>query len=178
MNTQYILSGLVVVTVVGVLFTYTTTHAPEEMVPTPEEKVTGEIESTDGVPVRDDRTIELRNSGLTSVPGYVFDKKDTEALFLSGNILTGSLPAEVRHLQELKVLDLSNNNFTGVPAEVGQLQKLEVLNLSGNPITGLPLEIGNLQNLKMLDLRGTQYSKYDLRILLKSLPGGVEILME
>ncbi len=119
--------------------------------------------------------INLSGQGLTEVPVGVFEKEIAEELNLSNNQLEGSLPAEVRHLQNLRVLDLSDNKFTGVPAEIGQLAKLEVLNLSGNPITGLPLELGNLLNLKVLDLSGTQYSKYDLNLIKKNLPESVII---
>ena len=73
---------------------------------------------------------------------------DSTLVDLSGRGLSGSLKAEVRLLSNLKTLDLSNNNFTGLPAEVGQLSKLENLNLSNNPLTGLPNELANLKNLK------------------------------
>ncbi len=122
-------------------------------------------------------TIDLHGEGLTKVPSYVFERTNTEILNLSNNSLTGSLPGEIRHLQSLKVLDLSDNDFTGVPAEIGQLKNLETLNLSGNPITGLPLELGNLQNLKKLDLRRTQYSSYDLDSIKARLPKTTQVLV-
>jgi len=90
------------------------------------------------------QTLDLSGSGLTSTPEYIFSRTTITQLDLSNNELEGSLPAEVRQLANLKMLDLSNNNFTGVPAEIGQLQKLEVLNLSNNQLTGLPYELGNL----------------------------------
>lgn len=99
-------------------------------------------------------------------------------LNLSNRGLEGSLKAEVRQLSKLRVLDISNNNFTGLPAEVGQLSELEVLNLSYNPLTGLPYELGNLQNLKMLDLRGMNYAKADLEVIKNSLPESVNILVD
>ncbi|XBI45489.1 hypothetical protein VPH35_109947 [Triticum aestivum] len=53
-----------------------------------------------------------------------------------------------------KVLDLSNNKFTGeIPWEIGQLKSLHSLNLSSNDLTGqLPQSICNLTSLLALDL--------------------------
>lgn len=115
-------------------------------------------------------SLDLSNTGLKKVPMDVFSKVSLESLDVSNNQLEGSLQAEIRHLQKLKILDLSNNKFSGVPAEIGQLQNLEVLNLSNNQITGLPYELGNLSNLKLLDLSGNQYSEADLAIIQKTLP--------
>lgn len=120
-------------------------------------------------------TLILSNQQLTKVPPYVFEETNLTTLDLAGNLLEGALPAEIRQLKNLRVLNLSDNNFTGIPAEVGQLSQLEVLDVSNNPITGLPHEIGNLQNLKVLDLRGTNYSEDDLRFIKSTLPEGIEI---
>lgn len=114
--------------------------------------------------------LDLSNQNLSKAPEYIFDKTNAEELDLSNNNIEGSLQAEIRHLQNLKVLNLSNNKFSGVPAEVGQLSKLEILNLSNNKITGLPYELGNLSNIKMLDLTGNNYSKQDLTIIKDKLP--------
>ncbi len=97
---------------------------------------------------------------------------------LSGRGLPGSLKAEIRQVSNLRELDLSSNQFTGLPAEVGQLTELRVLNLAKNPITGLPHEIGNLTKLQVLDLRGTNYSQFDVEQIRSTLPSTTNILTE
>lgn len=129
------------------------------------------------VPVKGS-TLNLNGRGLTAVPAFLFAERGLTELDLSENALTGSLPAEIRHLQNLIVLDLSGNQFTGVPAEIGQLSNLEVLDLSDNQLTGLPYELGNLSHLKVLDLRGNEYAEADLNIIRQSLPASVEILTD
>lgn len=120
--------------------------------------------------------MDLSNSGLSKVPSYIFDRIEIEKLDLSGNELEGALQAEVRHLQNLVELDLSNNAFTGVPAEVGQLQELRILDLSNNALTGLPHEIGNLAKLERLDLSGNAVSESDLSIIRAKLPASTVII--
>ncbi len=119
--------------------------------------------------------LDLSGQGLTKVSGDVFKRTELIHLDLSHNNLTGALQAEVRHLQELQFLDLSNNKFTGVPAEVGQLKNLEILNLSNNQLTGLPYELGNLSKLRVLDISGNAYSTADLEVIKKSLPASTQI---
>jgi len=140
--------------------------------------VVGSGNEVEVTPFSRDKVIDLSGKELTSVSSDIFAKTNTEELDLSNNNLEGSLPAEVRFLQNLKVLDLSNNTFTGVPAEIGQLKNLEVLNLSNNQVTGLPYELGNLSNLKVLNLKGNSYAKADLEVIKQSLPATTEILVD
>lgn len=116
------------------------------------------------------KVVNLSNQNLTKVPEYIFTQRETVELNLSHNSLRGALQSQIQNLPNLRILNLSNNEFTGVPAEIGQLKKLEVLNLSHNQLTGLPFELGNLSNLKVLDLTGNNYSETDLATIKKNLP--------
>ncbi len=140
--------------------------------------VTGTISSTISGNDADNGVLDLSGQELKMIPDYVFKKTDIQKLDLSNNNLGGSLQAEVRQLQNLKTLNLSNNHFAGVPAEIGQLKNLEELNLSNNQITGLPYELGNLSKLKILNLRGNDHSKADLEIIKKTLPATTEVLTD
>ena len=60
----------------------------------------------------------------------------------------------------------------------GKLKNLEILDLSNNQITGLPYELGNLQNLKTLNLSGNDYSEQDLNRIKQDLPPSVNIILE
>jgi len=140
-----------------------------------EPKETIDVESESDIVSSVRNTLDLSGQGLTKTPSYVFDRTSTQELNLSNNNLDGALQAEVRHLQNLKILNLSNNKFTGVPAEVGQLKNLEILDLSNNLLTGLPYELGNLKKLKLLDLRGNDYSEADLSKIKEDLPSSTVI---
>ena len=140
--------------------------------------VTGTISAITSGNDADNGVLDLNGQEMKKIPNYAFNKTDIQKLDLSNNNLGGSLPAEVRQLQKLKTLNLSNNHFAGIPAEVGQLKNLEELNLSGNQITGLPYELGNLSNLKVLNLRGNAYSRADLEIIKKKLPPTTEVLTD
>lgn len=190
MHTLLIALAVLLAFIGGGIFVRTTfdNNPPEEGVTssdvTPEEGVAippiGESEgSNTPSPAKPrGRTLDQSDQGLTKVPESIFKRTDIEVLDLSGNKFTGALPGEIRFLQNLRSLDLSDNSFTGVPAEIGQLVKLEYLDLSNNPITGLPNELGKLTSLKVLDLRGTHYSKQDLSGIRNGLSASIEIFVD
>lgn len=116
-------------------------------------------------------TIDLSDKGLAEVPQDILDNSSIIVFDVSGNNLTGSLPAEIRKLTNLEELNASENKMTGIPAEIGQLSKLRVANFANNKISGLPLEIGSLDNLETLDLRGNpNVSKYDIEQIKQNIP--------
>lgn len=142
-------------------------------------------ENTENVNTNNDlgtieRTTSLNISGqnLTRVPDDVFENRDLVELDVSNNQIGNTLQAEVRNLTALRVLDLSDNEFTGVPAEIGLLSQLEVLDLSNNNLTGLPHELGKLSNLRTLDLRGNAYSETDLAAIEASLSSTTVVVVD
>ncbi|XP_009385818.2 receptor-like protein EIX2 [Musa acuminata AAA Group] len=76
-------------------------------------------------------------------------------LVLSGNNLFGEIPYCLgESLQNLSILSLANNHFSGeIPNTIGFLTELKLLQLKNNSFSGeLPLSLQNCTNLQFLDL--------------------------
>ncbi|XP_010524077.1 PREDICTED: protein TOO MANY MOUTHS [Tarenaya hassleriana] len=85
----------------------------------------------------------------------LFFNSSLQQLSLRSNpSLIGSIPPGISSLKSLKILTLSQNQFTGkIPTGIFQLSNLVHLDLSYNTLTGIiPLQLGNLKNLEGLDL--------------------------
>lgn len=69
--------------------------------------------------------------------------------------MEGRLPAEIRYLTELSVLDISYNTLSGeIPTEIGELKMLKKLNIASNNFTGeIPVSIGELSLLEEIDIQ-------------------------
>ena len=112
--------------------------------------------ATDGANWRD-KSGWLSNSPIGEWHGVTtYANGRVTDLNLSWNKLSGSIPAELSNLSNLKRLDFGGNELTGsTPTALGSLSNLELLDLSGNQLTGtIPSWMGNLTNLKRLDLSG------------------------
>ncbi len=121
--------------------------------------------------------LDYADKGYTEFPEDILSKTDATELDLSGNNLTGSLPAEIKDLKKLEILNVSDNNMTGIPAEIGQMTSLRIINYANNNITGLPNELGNLKNLEVFDLSGNNPSQQDLEGIRAKLPASVQIIL-
>ena len=86
--------------------------------------------------------------------GIITKLVDLKILVLSNNNFTGSLPDCIGELVSLNILVLSSNHFDGViPRSLVQLVSLTDLDLSRNSLNGtIPQNIGQLQNLSTLYL--------------------------
>ncbi|ABG59405.1 leucine-rich repeat-containing protein kinase family protein [Cytophaga hutchinsonii] len=120
------------------------------------------------------------SENLTEVPAEVFQLADTlEILDLSGNRLH-SLPQEMACLTRLRILFLSDNDFTIFPEVLKELKQLDMLGikanniqviaedaipvslrwliLTDNCIEALPVSIGRCTKLQKVMLAGNQLS--------------------
>ncbi|MFK8184710.1 MAG: COR domain-containing protein [Phormidesmis sp.] len=97
------------------------------------------------------KTLDLSESGITSLPSEICNLTHLTDLYLSCNDLT-KLPESIGNLTNLTNLDLYKNNLVTLPESIGNLTNLTNLDLYKNNLVTLPESIGNLINLTDLDL--------------------------
>ncbi len=106
----------------------------------------------------------LSDSPLDDWHGVAARSGRVTGLYLSGNSLTGALPADLAQLTSLEVLNLRWNSLEGPLPDLSKLDLLKNLFLNNNQFSGeIPKWIGNLQDLERLDLSNNQ--------LVGSIPG-------
>ena len=105
------------------------------------------------------KTISLNTNSLEGTLGEGFAKfQNMERLLLDANF--GPIPEEIGSLNNLTILDLGANEFTGrIPNTLYDLSSLEVLVLSTNNLDGpLSSDIRKMRTLKELNLQSNQFS--------------------
>lgn len=99
--------------------------------------------------------ISLVNNDLSgTIPAEISNLTQLKYLSLDHNHLSGDIPKELSNLSNLKRLVVDSNQLTGtIPAGIGALEKLESLGLNYNQLEGnIPGTLGNLRNLGKLRL--------------------------
>lgn len=104
--------------------------------------------------------LDLSGQGLLNLSPKLFQYDFLESLYLNNNKLT-LVPAVVKNLRGLRVLDLSHNRINEVPPELGLCYNLRYLYLFDNNIKTLPNEFRNLIELLFLGIEG---NPIDLKI--------------
>ena len=105
--------------------------------------------------------LRLSNNGLSgTIPTELGNLTRLDILFLSSNELSGTIPSELGNLTRLEYLYLSENELSGtIPPELGNLTLLEYLYLNDNALSGtIPTELGNLSSLEELHVSDNQLS--------------------
>ena len=99
--------------------------------------------------------LNLSSNKLTgTIPAGIAGLENLRALSLHDNELTGPIPPELGNLTELTDLSLYDNELTGpIPRQLGKLMHLRFLSLTSNKLTGtIPAELGGLPDLFILFL--------------------------
>ncbi|WVZ77882.1 hypothetical protein U9M48_025683 [Paspalum notatum var. saurae] len=90
----------------------------------------------------------------TPAQQYLIPIAFPKVLNLSNNKFTGEIPQEIGQLKALILLDISFNNLSGpIPQSICNLTNLEVLDLSSNSLTGeIPAALENLNFLSLFNV--------------------------
>ncbi|KAF8021079.1 hypothetical protein BT93_G1490 [Corymbia citriodora subsp. variegata] len=85
-------------------------------------------------------------------------QSNLKILDVSNNNFSGHLPNQFGNFKDLEFLDLSWNSISGpIPTSIGQLLSLRMLRLSSNKLSGnIPESIGQLSNLEEMDIGDNQ----------------------
>ncbi|BBN16630.1 hypothetical protein Mp_7g08000 [Marchantia polymorpha subsp. ruderalis] len=126
-------------------------------------------------------TISLRKGEFTVKYEYVLNA--LMSIDVSGNQLTGKIPAELGTLLGIRFLFMGDNNFEGsIPFELGELPKLSDLDLSRNQLSGpIPVSLSRLRlsylNLSLNRLCGPipVVDSFDTRFFQSFLPGNPKL---
>lgn len=101
----------------------------------------------------------LTGNNLRAMPSAIVDLINLEHLDISKNPLkvkdvddSNCLPLEMRHLKNLKYLNISECNLRYIPTTVWLCVSVKMLDLSRNKISLLVPDVGNLQNLTHINL--------------------------
>ena len=111
---------------------------------------TGGADWTDSTNWKTDAPLHEWHGVATGADGRVTE------LSLTGNGLSGPIPASLGNLSNLLWLNLRGNELSGpIPSSLGNLSNLIGLMLDRNALSGpIPSSLGNLSNLQWLVLRG------------------------
>ena len=106
----------------------------------------GELYSTDIT------KLKLQRKKLTYIDPNIKYFVNLQILDLKFNKKIKEIPEEIRYLEQLKELVLSNNKIKEIPKEIQYLTQLQVLRLYANKIIKIPLEIQYLTQLLVPDI--------------------------
>lgn len=97
--------------------------------------------------------LDLLGQGVLNVAPRLFQYDFLELLYLNNNKLQ-HLPAAIKQLTGLRVLDVLHNRLTELPPELGLCYNLRYLYLFDNGVKLVPAEFRNLIELQFIGIEG------------------------
>ncbi|KAK5939353.1 hypothetical protein PMZ80_008657 [Knufia obscura] len=110
--------------------------------------------------------LDVHGNNLTSIPVGFRRLQQLSVLNVSNNSLDLSVFSTISELADLKELRLSKNGLSGaLPTEITKMTELRILDLRDNQLDELPASISELRNLQKLFLGGNRFSLVPLGTL-------------
>ncbi|KAK4706839.1 hypothetical protein R3W88_033556 [Solanum pinnatisectum] len=107
------------------------------------------------------QALGLSQNELTgSIPDIIFNMSALQIIDFGLNKLSGTIPSDLgRGMPNLEVFFCEGNNLSGfISASISKSSRLTMLDLSNNNFTGLiPKSLGNLEYLEVLNLWGNNF---------------------
>lgn len=96
----------------------------------------------------------LSDNKFSEIPLRIVDLTKIKTLTLDGNLLSGKLPEVFLDMENLEILWLNSNQFSGtIPLSYGKFKRINSLSLSNNNLSGeLPLALADNANLKNVSI--------------------------
>lgn len=106
------------------------------------------------------RKISLEAMQLEKIPAVVYKINQLTLLDVSNNKIT-EIPAKIQSINTLKELDLSHNSIKTLPKEFRKLSYLMRLDLAANNLTTIPSALAPLKFLRVLDVSNNRIKAFD-----------------
>lgn len=107
--------------------------------------------------------IQAQCSDCNSLEEALKDPRKVKELKMNGTridaVALDEIPAAIGEMVNLKILYLSDFNFTSVPPEIKHLKKVKEISFAGCKLTSLPDEIYELKKLREIILFGNEFSE-------------------
>lgn len=116
----------------------------------------------------------LKEGGLTEISNRIDELQELEVLDLSNNQLQ-NLPKNIGNLTSLKILILANNNIKELPDSISSLKSLELIDLTDNPISSPPDFLFKIKKLTEAEEKRKQLKKQLLESIKKDIASVAEI---
>ena len=107
--------------------------------------------------------LQAQCSDCDSFEEALKDPRQVEELKMNGTMINAvpldKIPDAIGEMVNLKILYLSDFNFTTIPPEIKNLKKVKEISFAGCKLTSLPDEIYELEKLREIILLGNDFSE-------------------